>query len=96
MRVGLSHFVATLYDTNDIINVFGNYSFIKKNASLPRHLSNPMTVEDFVVYALQNGEWKDMGEVTGYHVYKIAIGMEYVYVCTNENGIRYLLGVGEF
>lgn len=96
MRMSLSHFVATLYDNSDTINVFGNYSFIKKNASLPRHLSNPMTVGDFVVYALQNGEWKSMGVVAGYSVQRITIGMEYIYVCSNDTSVRYLLGVGEF
>lgn len=96
MRVGLSHFVASLYDTNEIVSIFGNFAQIKKNASLPRHIVNPMNAGDFVVYALQNGEWHSMGEVLGYNVCRLEVGSEVIYVCSNENSVRYILGAGRF
>ena len=96
MRVGLSHFVAYLDGTSEIISVFGNFTHIKKNASLPRHIVNPMNVGDFVVYALQNGEWHSMGEVLGYNVCRLEVGSEVIYVCSNENSVRYILGAGRF
>lgn len=96
MRVGLSHFVASLDETNEIVSVFGNFAQIKKNASLPRHIVNPMNAGDFVIYALQNGEWYSMGEVLGYNVFRLEVGSEVIYVCSNENSVRYILGAGRF
>lgn len=96
MKLTLSHYVAELVDTNDTIVVHGNYSIIKKNASLPRHLANTMDLSDFVLLAMKEGTWVDMGEHCGHKVFKIKIGMEQIYVCTQENRIQYLVGLGDF
>lgn len=91
--MSLSKYVAELYDTEDIISVYGNFSMFKKNASLPQHISNTMSKEDLVVFFAKNGIWTEVDEVAGYKVYRIEAGTAHIYLCSAENQIRYIIGI---
>lgn len=92
----LSHYIAELTtDTKQII-IYGNFSIIKKNSSLPRHQVNTMGVGDFIRFALINGVQKNMGEICGYQVSKHTVGTTVVYMATNDTEARFILGAEDF
>lgn len=98
MKLSLSHHVAELIDNHDSIITYGNYSIIKKNANLPRHIANTMDLNAFVLLVMREGEWVDMGEMCGFKVYKVNFGKERVYVACHleENRIQYIVGLEDF
>jgi hypothetical protein len=96
MKKSLSHYISDLYGNTESILTYGNFSIIKKNASLPKYLANPMDEADFIVYALQNGTYTEMGEYAGYKVTRVNVGTERVYVARSEKQVRFLLGVEQF
>lgn len=89
----ISRYVAELQDNVETVVVYGNFSLVKKNASLPTHISNQMDKEDFVTFFLRNGIWKDLGEMGDYKVHEITAGTGKIYMCTSTDDIRYILGI---
>lgn len=92
----LSHYIAELITEPKQIVVYGNFSIIKKNSSLPRHQVNTMGVGDFVRFALIHGVQKNMGEICGYQVSKHIVGTTVIYMATNDTEARFILGAEDF
>lgn len=89
----VSKYIATLYETKDVIVVFGNYAIFKKSLNLPAHIGNQMDKQDLVLYIAKHGTWGTEEEMNGYKVTEVTIQGGRMLVAANETEIRFIIGV---